>query len=99
MSSQLFSSPPNPQFSCTGPLSPYIEPFVGHLLEQGYAIWTVIDKRRVVAKLSRWLKRHRLGVEALDEQHVGIFLGEFRYAEQLHTCGPTFFTRVYYGAH
>ena len=64
-----------------GPLSPYIDGFADYLLEQGYAAWTILDKLRVVAKLSRWLQHHRVGVEALDEQQSGAFLGDLHQRE------------------
>jgi site-specific recombinase XerD len=65
-----------------GPLSPYIDAFAQHLLEQGYASCTVISKLRVVAKLSRWLERQRLGVEALAEQRIARFLHELHQRER-----------------
>ncbi len=87
----------------TGPLSPYINRFAQHLLQQGYADATARIKLRVVAKLSRWLEYQQLGLDSLDEKRVADFLKEthrrWRRAhmgdattlqdllEQLHTVG------------
>jgi site-specific recombinase XerD len=57
-----------------GPLSPYIDTFAQRLLEQGYAQPTSRTKLNLVATLSEWLQRHRLGVETLDEQRINAFL-------------------------
>ena len=64
-----------------GPLSPYINGFADYLMGQGYAAWTIVDKLRVVAKLSRWLQHHRVGVEALDEQQIRDFLRDLHQRE------------------
>ena len=77
-----FSDPTAWQRLHAGPLSPYIDPFEQHLSDQGYAAVTVVDKLRVVAKLSRWLERHQLSVDALDEQQVGAFLRELHQFER-----------------
>jgi site-specific recombinase XerD len=60
----------------TGPLSPYIDHFSQHLLQQGYADVTARGKLRVVAKLSRWLERQQLGLDTLDERQVATFVQE-----------------------
>ena len=65
-----------------GPLSPYIELFAQHLLEQGYAAWTILDKLRVVTKLSQWLEHHRRNIKVLDEQQIAVFLHELHQRER-----------------
>ena len=78
----LFSDPAAWQRLHTGPLSPHIDFFAEHLLVQGYAAWTVVDKLRVATKLSHWLTDHGLGVEALDEQQIDAFLCDLHEREQ-----------------
>ncbi|MEH6628843.1 MAG: site-specific integrase [Motiliproteus sp.] len=82
MNRPFFSDPSAWQRLHVGPLSPYIDPFEQHLSEQGYAVVTIVDKLRVVAKFSRWLEHHQRGVEALDEQLVGDFLRELHQRER-----------------
>ncbi|MDD5321792.1 MAG: hypothetical protein PHD43_14520 [Methylococcales bacterium] len=89
MSILLFSDSRPWQRLHVGPLSPYIDPFAQYLLQQGYATWTIVDKLRVVTKLSQWLERHQLGVGALDEQQVSAFF------HQLHQNE----LRTYHGDH
>jgi site-specific recombinase XerD len=57
-----------------GPLGPYIDAFAQHLSERGYTRWTVKEKIRMVAGLSRWLQSGKRGVEDLDEHLVTEFL-------------------------
>ncbi len=64
-----------------GPLGNHLDGFAQHLSQTGYADWTVRDKVRLVAKLSQWLERHRLGVEALDEQQITAFRRELHQRE------------------
>ena len=89
MSILLFSDSMAWQRLHVGPLSSYIDPFAQHLLEQGYAAWTIIDKLRVVAKLSQWLERRQLGVGILDEQQVTAFIHQLHRRER----------RTYHGDH
>lgn len=89
MSILLFSDSKPWQRLHVGPLSPYIDPFAQYLLQQGYATWTIVDKLRVVTKLSQWLERHQLGVGALDEQQVSAFIHQLHQRE----------LRTYHGDH
>jgi site-specific recombinase XerD len=89
MSILLFSDSKPWQRLHVGPLSPYIDPFAQYLLQQGYATWTIVDKLRVVTKLSQWLERHQLGVGALDEQQVSAFINQLHQSE----------LRTYHGDH
>lgn len=73
-----------------GPLAPYADAFVEHLLGQGYAPWTAHDKLHVVARLSRWLEERQLPVGTLNEQRVCAFLQEFHGHERRRCHGdPT----------
>ena len=78
MSDQFYSDPLSLQRLHLGPLGPHIHTFAELLSAQGYARWTAKEKIRVVAGLSRWLHRRRLGVEDLDEQRVSEFLRYWR---------------------
>jgi len=85
----LFSDSKAWQRMHVGPLGPYIDTFAQHLLQQGYAVWTIIDKLRVVTKLSQWLEFHQLGLGALDEQQVTAFIHQLHQREH----------RTYHGDH
>ena len=78
MIDQFYSDPLSLQGLRFGPLGTHIETFAELLSAQGYARSTAKEKIRVVAGLSRWLHRRRLGVEALDEQRVSEFLRYWR---------------------
>lgn len=82
MTPKFYSDPRAWQRLHVGPLSPYIDTFAQHLLEQGYATYTVISKLRVAAKLSQWLECQRLGVEALAEEPIARFLRELHQRER-----------------
>ena len=74
MIDQFFSDPPSVKRLHLGPLGSHIDAFAQHLSERGYAAWTAQEKIRMVAGLSRWLQRRKLGVEDLDEHVVSQFL-------------------------
>lgn len=57
----------------TGPLGGYIDRFAAWLQERQYARQAARHMIRVVADLSLWLQRRRLGVESLNEQTVAKF--------------------------
>jgi site-specific recombinase XerD len=63
----------------SGPLGTHIDTFAELLSAQGYARSTTKEKIQVVAGLSRWLYRRRLGVESLDEQRVSEFIRYWRH--------------------
>jgi len=71
-----FSDPAAWQRLHVGPLSPFIDTFAQRLSKQGYASSTACDKLRVVAKLSQWLERRQLSLNALNEQQVATFIHE-----------------------
>ena len=87
MINTLFSYPDAWQRLHVGPLSPHIDHFAEHLLEEGYAAYTVVDKLRVVTKFSRWLQHHKLGIEALDEQQIDAFLRDLHQRERRRCHG------------
>lgn len=73
-----------PQYR-TGPLAAHIDSFAAQLSEQGYACSTADDHLRLVAGLSRWLERHDVGVEDLDERKLVQFI-EYRRQHQRLVC-------------
>jgi hypothetical protein len=62
----------------SGPLGPYVDPFVGALAEQGYA--SSVQRRyvRAAAAFGRWMVRHRIPVRGIDEEVVARFCRECR---------------------
>ena len=50
-----------------GPLGLYIDDYAAQLVEQGFSRATALRTLRLVADLSRWLERRKLGVGQLDE--------------------------------
>lgn len=83
MIDQFYSDPLSLQRLRLGSLGTHIDTFAQLLSAQGYAKSTAKEKIRVVAGLSRWLQRRRLGVETLDEQRVSEFL---RYGRDQGLC-------------
>ena len=57
-----------------GPLGPHVEDYARLLASQGYPLYTGHWKLRLVAKLSLWLSRRRLGLNQLDEDRIAVFL-------------------------
>ena len=49
-----------------GPLGLYIDDYAAQLVEQGFSRATALRTLRLVADLSRWLERRKLGVGQLD---------------------------------
>jgi len=66
---------PLPKRYLIGPLRPYIDRVAAHLFERQYERETARHKIRVVADLSRWLERRRLGLDSLDERLIARFFG------------------------
>ncbi len=56
-----------------GPLASHVDVFAARLSEQQYGRETARHKIRVVADLSLWLERRRLGADGLDEQVIKRF--------------------------
>ena len=74
MIDQFYSHTSSSERLHPGPLGTYIDVFAQHLVEQGYARWTVEEKIRVVTGFSRWLQSGERELESIDEQVVSEFL-------------------------
>lgn len=61
-----------------GPLGPYIDGVAELLSERGYARSTAGEQLRLVADVSRWLKRRRLRPSELDESVARQYLNQRR---------------------
>jgi site-specific recombinase XerD len=57
-----------------GPLSPYIEPYLTQVKEQGYALASMYEQVSVLKMFARWLNRSGLGVRDMNEAVTGDFL-------------------------
>lgn len=66
-------SAPTRKRPCKGPLGSHLDGFAKHLLREGYSPATLINKRWLVANLSRWLDRRRLKIDDLNEEQVRHF--------------------------
>ncbi len=64
--------------SCIGPLAFHIDGFAALLCGEGYAPKTVHEKGVLLADLSRWLDRHGLPLDALDEGQFRRFCADRR---------------------
>jgi site-specific recombinase XerD len=58
----------------TGPLAPHAEGFYAELMTLGYTPLSAIMQLRLLAHLSRWLARHRLGLIELTQERMDQFL-------------------------
>lgn len=58
----------------TGPVHDHVDGFLDSLRSQGYSARSLCLKRLVLAHLSRWLQRRRLGLSAFDEERLDAFL-------------------------
>lgn len=74
MVNQFFSLPAVIRRLHVGPLGPYLDDFAALLSVEGYARSTTRWKIELVADLSRWLDRRKLGLEELDDTVAGKFL-------------------------
>src|SRR5215472_9238591 len=61
-----------------GPLAFHLDGFAALLCREGYASKTVHEKRALLADLSRWLDRHGVPLDALDEKRFKRFLADRR---------------------
>jgi site-specific recombinase XerD len=59
-----------------GPIGPHIRGFAVLIAKQNYSCGTGWLKLRLVARLSRWLKRHRITLKELNEAKIEKFLSE-----------------------
>lgn len=70
MTELYFPDPRVRQRLYEGPLATYIDDFANQLERQGYCRATAQEKLRLIAHLSRWLDRHGLHAENLNEACV-----------------------------
>ena len=67
---------PNPiilQRLQTGPLGGHIDPFVKHLSNEGYAVWTIKYSMRLLADFTTWMQKQQVVITVLAEQSVNTF--------------------------
>ncbi|MCG7851044.1 MAG: site-specific integrase [Methanosarcinaceae archaeon] len=74
MTDQFFTNPGVLHRLHAGPLGSYVDSFAARLSEQGYAKFTIKYRIRLIAVLSRWMHRQRIGIRDLDEQTTVKFL-------------------------
>ncbi len=77
-----------------GPLSQYIEPYVGLVREQGYAPASVHEHVRVIAMFSQSLQRSGCEIRDLDEAVVEGFLYRELKGQWPHVCAPATLRRL-----
>lgn len=74
MIAQFFSNPTALRHLHVGPLCSYIAGYAVRLSEEGYATATAREHIRLIAALSDWLDRRRLGADDVSEQTIARFL-------------------------
>lgn len=74
MLEQLFPTAAARKRLFVGPFAPHIEGLAEFLTSQGYVRYSVKQKLRLVAGLSRWLHRRHLPITALNEALIDQFL-------------------------
>jgi integrase/recombinase XerD len=62
----------------TGPLTRYVDGFAAELRAQGYTELSLANQLRLVADLSRWLRKRRITVEEIDRAVVDRFVAKRR---------------------
>jgi len=74
-------------------LDDYIEPFLQHLRDAGYAERTLRKKRTVARAFDQWANRKGIALIDLDDSHFDAFIqrlpraGKFRQESNLQACG------------
>jgi site-specific recombinase XerD len=63
---------------CIGALAPHFDGFSALLAGKGYSASTLLNKRELVAILSRWLKQRRMSLIRLDEALLKTFHAGYR---------------------
>jgi integrase/recombinase XerD len=74
--------------STEGPLGMHIPGFRELLSEQGYASSTAHQKIQLIANFDQWLRRRRIELAVLDEQHATSFLSHQRTRNQSRRGDP-----------
>jgi site-specific recombinase XerD len=69
--------------SCVGPLAPHIDGFVLSLVREGYSAASAKEKRDLTIDLSRWMERHKIPLQKLDEKQLAIFRANRRHRSSL----------------
>ena len=72
--SRIFKNPSVIRRQHEGPLGIHIDGYEALLGEHGYSDTSTYVHLHIVADLSRWLKRRRLGVDDVDERTLGRYL-------------------------
>ena len=72
--SRIFKNPSVIRRQHEGPLGIHIDGYEALLGEHGYSHTSTYVHLHIVADLSRWLKRRRLGVDDVDERTLGRYL-------------------------
>ena len=57
-----------------GPLAPYLKPFAGSLLKQGYALKSIHRQVPIAVGFSRWLKRQEIALRSITSEHPSRYL-------------------------
>ena len=78
MTDQFFTNPRVLHRLHAGPLGSWVDSFAARLSEQGYAKFSIKYRIRLVAILSRWMHRGRIGIRDFDEQTTVKFLKYLR---------------------
>ncbi len=71
---ELFTAPHTLRRLHEGPLGSHIDAYAVRLLEQGFSRKRACDKIRLIADLSGWLQRKKLGAKDLDPQTLNRYL-------------------------
>jgi len=77
-----------------GPLSPYIEPYVALLNEQGFTPSSVHEQIRVIVMFSQSLLRSGCEIRDLDESVTERFLSDELKGRWPHLCAPAVLRRL-----
>jgi len=72
--STFFESPKTLRRLHAGPLGTHIDTYASRLLEQGFSSGRARDKIRLIADLSGWLQRRRLGAQDIDPKTLNRYL-------------------------
>jgi len=80
----------------TGPLVPYLEEFLYHLIKQQYRPKCILPKIRVIAKFSQWLHLHNISVNGLTHEHIKQFFQGKNYKHALKTGKVSALKQLHY---
>jgi integrase/recombinase XerD len=63
-----------PTLCIEGPLAPFLQPYLAHLAEQGFAQISIWRKTFLLGEFSQWLKRRQVSAEHITADHSCAFL-------------------------